>query len=129
MQSGCNRRSGATPLARLQRTFERALTGSEGEVCFSSHLCIPDPLLGSALRRLLPRLMKHISFLFYPSVSLTQTRLLLFPGPFLNSLSEERGWIFPPIFVPAKTLAIKDAHINESVTFLYIYCKCHNIPL
>lgn len=122
MQSGCNRRSGAAAAAAgLPPPFEGALGGYRGRgLSFGPILASP-----SRPRRPVARvgvLMKRVSFLFYPSASSTQTPPLLFvPPPPVSHLSPTRADFFsPPIFIPAKTLVIKDAHINESVTFIYI---------
>lgn len=122
MQSGCNRRSGATPLLG---TFEGALMGSEGEVCCFIPSLHPDPLLGSALRCQGWRVDETY---FFPVLSVCCSSSSASLST--RSLTSTVGF-FPPIFIPAKTLVIKDAHLNESVTFLYKYIdsKCHNIPL
>lgn len=77
MQAGCNQRSGAAAPAELQRTFEHVFRGRGLFLrpIFASRsrsLCIPaSRCQGWRI------FIKHISFLFYPSVSLAPTLLLL----------------------------------------------------
>lgn len=112
MQLGRNHCSGAAALAALQRTFERV---------FRARGLFLHPIFASQTRSLCISasrcqgwhvFIKHISFLFYPSVSLANTAAPL-PGGFFFflPLSDERSWIFLQ-FSSAKTLMIKDAHIN-----------------
>lgn len=113
------------------------------EVCLliPSSSSVPPPPAVPPSRLPLPRLAcsdETYFLLFYPSVSLAPTLLLLFllfSSSSAFSASDELSWLFLQ-FLSAKTLLIKEAHIHQPVCqllfhfiWLFFNCTCHNICL